>query len=87
MAARLGKRERDDKRALIKGNLANLSQMERTPHSMGSYLNRDHMLARTHVGFRDAQNMKGMTGHNPHHGEPGHNARMADGRGCYVAKR
>lgn len=60
--ARLGKKEREAKRALIASNLADLKALGHTPKSMGSYLNRDHMLARTHVGFRDAHNVKGTSG-------------------------
>lgn len=59
--ARLGKREREAKRSLIADNLANLKTMGHTPKSMGSYLDTDRMLARTHVGFRDAHNAKGSS--------------------------
>lgn len=55
--ARLGKREREAKRALIKSNLN--GPCERTPRSMGSYLSTNRMLARTHVGFRNPHNAKG----------------------------
>lgn len=58
--ARLGKKEREAKRALIKSNLN--SPMVFTPMAMTSYLNRERMLARTHVGFRDAHNVKGTSG-------------------------
>lgn len=60
--ARLGKREREAKRSLIASNLANLKALGHTPKSMGSYLDTDRMLARTHVGFRDAHNVKGTSG-------------------------
>lgn len=59
--ARLGKKEREAKRSLIASNLASLKTMGHTPASMGSYLNTDRMLARTHVGFRDAHNVKGSS--------------------------
>ena len=93
MAARLGKRERDAKRALIKGNVANLSQMERSSGMLGCTLTTDsrgrtiHILSRTHTSFRDPQNIKGGSGQARTHGAPGTNAKMADGRACYVAKK
>lgn len=58
--ARLGKKEREAKRSLIAGNLANLKNMERSSGTLGSLINTDRMLSRTHVGFRDAHNVKGV---------------------------
>lgn len=63
--ARLGKKEREAKHALIKSNLNNMGSLERSSGTMGSYLSTTHMLARTHVGFRDAHNVKGTSGRAP----------------------
>lgn len=58
MAVRLSKREREAKRAIIKSNLQQLGSLERTSGSLGSTIRDTKMLARTHVGFRDAHNAK-----------------------------
>jgi hypothetical protein len=55
--ARLGKKEREAKRALIKHNLN--SPREVTPRSMTSYVSTERMLGRTHTGYREPQNAKG----------------------------
>ena len=46
---RLGKREREAKRNLIRSNLANLSQMERSSGTMRSTCDTDSLLSRTHT--------------------------------------
>ncbi len=83
--ARLGKRERMDKRNLIKRNLN--SPMERTPRSMLPSCSEVRLLANAHtMGFRDPQR-KLRDEHAPSVGAPTPNAVMKDGRPAYVAKR
>ena len=98
--ARLGKREREDKRNLIRGNLANLSQMERSSGTMRSTCDTDNLLSRTHtmgayVGASEGRasgtvNVGGKLRVNkpaPPLGAPRSNARMADGTECHVARK
>lgn len=52
--ARLGKREREAKRAIIRANLN--APMERTPQSMRSSVSVDRLMGNTHtMGFRAPQ--------------------------------
>lgn len=47
--ARLGKRERSAKRALIASNLANYRTLERSSGSMGSTIREDRLLSNAHT--------------------------------------
>lgn len=60
--ARLGKREREAKRALIKGNLANLKGLERSSGTMGSTLELTRVLRHSHtMGAHVGTNVKGSS--------------------------
>lgn len=83
--ARLGKRERMDRRNKIKRNLN--SPIERTPRSLQSSISVERLMGNAHtMGFRDPQR-KLRDGHASSHGAPTANAKMADGRAAYIAKR
>lgn len=63
--ARLGKRERHAKRALIKANQAAIADgtFERSSGALKSRLDTSHLLAKSHtMGARVPQNMKGTEG-------------------------
>lgn len=82
--ARLGKREREAKRNLIKANLN--SPIERTPRSLQSSISVDRLKGNAHtMGFRDPQR-KLREDHAPGLGSGSNNAKMGDGRACRVAK-
>ena len=99
--ARLGKREREFKRTTIKGNLANLAGLERPTMAVrdkrgsiqvikgaSSSLDTNSIMVRTHsVGVHIGSNIKGHSGSAVVLPPIKNNAKMADGRPCYVAKR
>lgn len=58
--ARLGKRERQLKRATIKRNMNDPNPPERTDRWQRSYIDTNTMLGRTHAGYREPQNAKGL---------------------------
>lgn len=60
--ARLGKRERELKRATIKANLNAKGPAEKTDRWMRSGIAVNNMLGRTHCGYREPQNAKGSDG-------------------------
>ncbi len=89
--ARLGKREREAKRALIKSNLANLKGLERSSGTRGSTLELSRVLRHTHTmgahvgmgrGVRSDWQSKPKE-----HGNATPNTKMGDGRAAHVAKR
>jgi len=66
--ARLGKRERHAKRAVIKANLSDMANgtFERSSGSLKSRLDTSHLLAKSHtMGARVPQNVKGSEGKRP----------------------
>jgi len=97
---RLGKREREAKRNLIRGNLANLSQMERSSGTMRSTCDTDNLLSRTHTMGAYVGASEGRASGTvrmgdgvrinksaPQHGMPRPNARMGDGTECHVTRK
>lgn len=74
--ARLGQREREARRKLIKDNLNGPRLV--TPASERSYLDTGRMLARTHAGFREPRNIKGEGS------KPSGGARFAGNRGVIL---
>lgn len=95
--ARLGKREREDKRNLIKRNLNSprecVTQVVRSKSGVLSVIritqssaDFSRLMGNAHtMGFRDPQR-KLREDHAPGLGSGSNNARMGDGRACRVAK-
>lgn len=58
--ARLGKRERAVKAAIVKGNLANMRNLERSSGTLGSRMDSANLLRHTHtMGAHVGHNNKG----------------------------
>lgn len=61
--ARLGKRERAVKAAIVKGNLANMRNLERSSGTLGSRMDSTNLLRHTHtMGAHVGHNNKGSQG-------------------------
>ena len=61
--ARLGKRERATKAAIVKGNLANMGNLERSSGTLGSRMHSTNLLRHTHtMGAHVGHNNKGSKG-------------------------